>query len=67
MNKETILNKVSEANCKVDEALEMIDNLCQQFDNDVHNEDLIDAIEHIKFELENMQSLMVTVWNEEDA
>ena len=67
MNKETILNKVSEANCKVDEALEMIDNLCQQFDNDVHNEDLIDAIEHIKFELENKQSLMVTVWNEEDA
>jgi hypothetical protein len=67
MNKETILNKVSEANCKVDEALEMIDNLCQQFDNDVHNEDLIDAIEHIKYELEIMQGLMVTVWNEEDA
>jgi hypothetical protein len=67
MNKETILNKVSEANCKVDEALEMIDDLCQQFDNDVHNEDLIDAIEHIKYELEIMQGLMVTVWNEEDA
>ena len=46
MNKETILNKVSEANCKVDEALDIIDDLCQQFDNDVHNEDLIDAIEH---------------------
>ena len=67
MNKETILNKVSQANCKVDEALEMIDDLCQQFDDDVHNEDLIDAIENIKFELENMQYLMVTVWNEEDA
>lgn len=67
MNKETILNKVSEANCKVDEALDIIDDLCQQFDNDVHNEDLIDAIEHIKYELEIMQGLMVTVWNEEDA
>lgn len=67
MKKETILNKVSEANCKVDEALDIIDDLCQQFDNDVHNEDLIDAIEHIKYELESMQYLMVTVWNEEDA